>query len=74
MGPEQKAALEALQKDWNGHGAEPPTQVAIDAAFTAVAVPTGRGGVQVEWHVGGMDIEVEFDDAGNFESCIVGRS
>jgi hypothetical protein len=67
-------ALTALAHGWDSYGGQP---VAADAAMGAVrflaetaypelpepaVVPLADGGVQIEWHRGGLDIEVTFSD------------
>jgi len=39
--------------NWTGHEAPAPT-----------VVPTSGGGVQLEWHMAGIDLEVEFQPSG----------
>lgn len=60
-----------LEPDWDSFGASTPRQDAIEAAFELLmlvarpstpapqAVPTTDGGVQLEWHQYGIDLEVE---------------
>ena len=40
-------------------------------APTAI-IPTSRGGVAAEWHVGGFDLEIECDPAGGIEYNFAG--
>jgi hypothetical protein len=62
-----------LSDNWDGRGAD---RIVGDAAASAVAalldlvntdtptpsiVPTVHGGIQVEWHEQGMDLEIKFD-------------
>jgi hypothetical protein len=66
--------LTALAVGWNGYDArEVKADMAIDAAaflakvaFPGIAPPSitplADGGVQVEWHRGGLDIEIAFSD------------
>lgn len=66
--------LTALAVGWNGYDAlEVKGDMAIDAAafltkvaFPGIAAPSitplADGGVQVEWHRGGLDIEIAFSD------------
>lgn len=70
----QISGLTALAVGWNGYEArEVKADLAIDAAtfltkvaFPGIAAPSitplADGGVQVEWHRGGLDIEVAFSD------------
>jgi hypothetical protein len=58
-----------LKKNWNSYGAEPIDFEAAQAADLFLnkqvnIVPTSKGGVQLEWHVNGLDIEIEFDKNG----------
>jgi hypothetical protein len=68
---EKIGALEALPKNWDSYGGRP---VNPHCAATAVSlllnvlepgmpepaiVPTNRGGLQIEWHRDGVDIEIE---------------
>lgn len=66
--------LAALAPGWNSYRAEAISDRAIAAAIQFLlevasdvpalaspsVVPTVRGGVQLEWHAGGVDVEVEF--------------
>ena len=77
--------LRQLPRDWNSHGAEPVS----DAAFVRtveflsaylvlgvagpVLVPTVRGGLQLEWHRRGVDIEVEVNPDGSVSWCAEDR-
>lgn len=60
-----------LQPNWASYGARTPRREAIEAAYELLmvlsepatpapqVVPTSRGGVQLEWHCSGIDLEVE---------------
>ena len=64
-------SLLTLPENWDSYGArviEPrAVHVAIELLRSivhlgtpqAVVVPTNRGGIQVEWHTGGIDLEIE---------------
>lgn len=66
------ASLSSLQENWDGNGAARPKPVVSDAAMALLTrvmrddtpapsvVPTTRGGIQLEWHIRGIDLEVEF--------------
>lgn len=62
-------ALLDLKKNWNSYGAPPidvETAIAADMFLNKHVniVPTAKGGIQLEWHVNGLDIEIEFDKKG----------
>ncbi len=84
------AALLQLRAGWDTRGS-PPIQVAyaksaLDVIFAVMrdntpapsVVPTSRGGVQIEWHTRGIDLEVEFETPylirGFFEDHRAGQS
>ncbi len=58
-----------LKKNWDSYGGEP---IAFEAACAAdlflnkrvSIVPMARGGIQLEWHLDGYDIEITFDKKG----------
>ena len=63
-----------LPTGWNSYGAKPVTNEAVEAAIAFLVeaisasqnvvapaiVPTVRGGLQLEWHRRGVDLEIEF--------------
>lgn len=74
----QAAALTVLPKGWNSYDARPVSPEAVrhaavfiedaiaeipDLAAPAV-IPTVRGGIQLEWHRRGVEVEIGFDAAG----------
>ena len=77
--------LQQLPRGWNSHGAEPVSDVAFGQTIAFLAgylvpgvaspalVPTVRGGLQLEWHRQGVDIEVEVDPAGSVSWCAEDR-
>jgi hypothetical protein len=66
---------------WNGHGARPLQREAVELGLRVLAslyqgaearpfpwiVPTFRGGLQCEWHQGGVDLEIDIDPNGSVE-------
>ncbi len=68
------AELLALEQGWNSHGGRPidPANVSIAGRFLAtvmdpstpapIIVPTGGGGLQLEWHRAGLDVELLFGE------------
>ena len=68
-----------LESGWDSYGAPTPRREAVVAAYELLmmiadprtpapqAVPTSRGGVQLEWHEYGIDLEVEVHSAFRFD-------
>jgi len=54
-----------LPRDWNSYDALPIDIRAIRTAENIQAVPTNIGGVQLELHAGGVDVEVEIAPDGH---------
>jgi hypothetical protein len=64
--------LSLLRENWDTYGAPRIDPAMINAALTLLqqvmrsdtpapsVVPTSRGGVQLEWHTKGIDMELEF--------------
>ena len=75
----QASELVQLPERWNSYGAKPVSSEAARAATTFVVkavsaapnlaapavVPTVRGGLQLEWHRQGVDLEIEFEPDGS---------
>lgn len=67
--------------DWNGHGAKPLQREAVALGVRVLGsllhgaehrpfpwiVPTFRGGLQLEWHQPGTDLELDIDPNGSVE-------
>lgn len=65
-------ALRTLRRDWNTYGSGPIGKETIDAVFAFMSrslsphtpppaiVPTPGGGIQLEWHQNGIDLEIEW--------------
>jgi hypothetical protein len=68
--------ISSLETGWNGYGALPITEAAIKSAREIIPrlvklglsqpaiVPTVRGGIQIEWHENGVDLEIDISDIG----------
>lgn len=65
----------SLGEDWNGYGERPIHESALKRAVAVLdavctdglspeVFPTSLGGVQIEWSVGGYEIEIEVPPAG----------
>lgn len=72
--PEKIAALAALEEGWDSYGAAPVTQAALDVVRCIAVVPTVNGGVQVEWHANGWEVEIEVDPDGEVRSVMVDKT
>ena len=56
--------LMQLQENWDSYGGIPPTYAALEAADNLTFVPYADGGLQIEFHAGGMNIEIEINPDG----------
>jgi len=56
--------LRDLSHNWDSYGAVPITEDALRVAEAVAFVPTCDGGVQIELHGGGVDIEIEIGPDG----------
>jgi len=65
-GPE--FVLLALKDGWDGYDGRAPTSAAVHAAVAIkqnlALVPLSSGGVQLEAHAGGLDLEIEIGPDG----------
>jgi hypothetical protein len=64
--------LRELKDNWDHDGAVAPTEEAIALAEAILntpgqAVPRTNGGVQIEWHCGGGDVEIVITPEGAME-------
>lgn len=74
-------SLLAMREGWDSYGARPidPTNVktAIELVITLMddrtpvpsVVPTSAGGVQLEWHTRGIDLEIEIRSPSRISVC-----
>lgn len=79
----QLTRLLALPKGWDGRWAEPVTESAMRIAVAVLAgvmtddgacpqlFPLPDGGIQVEWHAAGEDVEVEIERDGSAHALVV---
>lgn len=68
---EKMAERLTLPENWNSYGARPIDPAALASALllldqimhattpAPLVIPTSRGGIQLEWHMRGIDLEVE---------------
>lgn len=66
---ERFTQLGALEQNWDSYGAPPLDRATILRAeawlAAACIVPCSGGGVQIEWHRDGVEIEVSFNPDGS---------
>lgn len=70
--------LSYLEPGWNSHNAPAIDERAIVVAEAiqgtpGTVVPRSNGGVQIEWHVAGVDVEISIGPDGSIEECGCGN-
>ncbi len=77
--------LLSLPANWDSYGARPIDPKAVSFSLQLLSevmsptvpaplvVPTNRGGVQLEWHTRGIDLEAEIQQLGNISICYEDR-
>ena len=74
---EKLRGLLDLKKGWDSYNAREISLYAVERAQQFIEalhiVPTVRGGVQLEWHHSGVEIEIEFAADGRVVTCSMGR-
>ena len=65
--------LQSLVDGWNGPGSKAVTAEAIETAANMRPVPANEGGIQLELHAGGVDIEIRIDPDGTVKSVYFER-
>lgn len=84
----QASELVRLREGWNSYSAKPVSGEAVQAAITFLVeaalatptvaapavVPTVRGGLQLEWHRRGVDLEIEFGPDASCSWCAEDRT
>jgi hypothetical protein len=66
--------LRALKDGWYEENSKAITEAAIETANNMCAVPMFDGGIQLELHAGGMDVEIVIGPDGRVEDVGVSRS
>lgn len=66
-------ALAVLEDGWDSYGGKKPTDAALKTASEIYFVPVADGGVQLEMHSGGMDIEISINPDGTLGSVYAGK-
>lgn len=72
---EKLESLRLLKSNWDSYGAASISPEAIATASQFLQpdiVPTSQGGIQLEWHNFGIDLEIEITPAGKVWSLYMG--
>jgi hypothetical protein len=65
------ASLRDLKDNWDSYGAKPPDERALKAVEAGLSiVPTSDGGIQIELHIGGRDVEIAITPHGHIDSVL----
>ena len=56
--------IKNMPKGWNYGCGGPPTQEAMDTASYFSPCPLDDGGIQIDFHAGGIDLEIEIGPDG----------
>jgi hypothetical protein len=65
------AELRRLKAEWDSYRGRPITEEAIAALGSFYVTPCSDGGLQLEAHQGGFDIEIVIDASGKIESGMI---
>ena len=63
--------LRSLKPDWDGYKASSITEEAIETLSEFSIVPCADGGLQLETHRDGFDIEIQIRPDGHIESALI---
>jgi hypothetical protein len=63
--------LAALKDGWDSYGAPALFRTALRTADALTFVPTGQGGIQIELHAGGVEVEITVTTTGKVEEINV---
>jgi riboflavin synthase alpha subunit len=73
LGGGWRQTLLALEEDWDSYGAVSIAVTALETLAGFSVVPCSSGGIQLEVHRDGYDIEIEIDAAGRIVRAVVGH-
>ena len=65
--------LAMLKDGWDSYDGKAPTAEAMKTVSYFTTVPLSNGGLQVEVHAGGADVEIEIDPDGNINDIYFQR-
>jgi hypothetical protein len=69
IGGPWRTTLQSLDPDWNSYGAKPISGLAIATIDKFATVPCSDGGIQLEVHRDGFDIEIMIGPDGRIKSA-----
>lgn len=72
--PVDLSSLRELGKGWDSYDGNPITERALRTAGALCFVPCANGGIQVELHAGGVDVEIEIGPDGRVRTIFTGPS
>jgi hypothetical protein len=71
LGEDWRFALRSLEPGWDSYRGLPISEKAIDSLAGFSVVPCSAGGIQLEIHQDGYDIEICIDPKGEIESVLI---
>jgi hypothetical protein len=71
LGEDWRNELSSLSSDWDGDNASQITTAAIVAVARFSIVPCHNGGIQLEVHQDGYDIEIDIGPDGKIKGLLV---
>jgi hypothetical protein len=74
IGEDWVEKLLRLKANWDGYHAEPINLSAIETVKGFSVVPKSDGGVQLETHRDGFDIEIDISSDGRITSALVAKA
>ncbi len=74
LGGEWRQRLLELKPDWDSYGAKPISAAAIITLCGFSTVPCSDGGIQLEVHLHGFDVEIRIGPDGRIESAWIVRA
>ncbi len=72
LGEYWQGRLRELDQGWDSYGGKPITAEAILTVESFAVVPSSSGGIQLEMHRDGIDIEIQIESDGKISSVLVG--
>lgn len=74
LGTNWQEQLGELRRGWDSDRGSPITVNAIATVQSFATVPCSSGGIQLEVHRNGFDVEIDIEPDGRISSVFVGRA